>query len=413
MSAASPADFGNLATKLLSQSHAALNFDFCPNANQWVYWLKNPFWILLAATVVAGLCGVFVNPYILGVSGGLFLVLLLGVVWPWIAIRGIRCSVRFLETRGREGQPTTVYVEITNRWITPIWGLHLTGGFGWETQHDRHGMALAAASGWAKTTISWRFTPSHRGVYPVEAVFIETGFPFGFIHARRNVDVQGEFTVWPRSVALDDLPDAFEIDYREAQTSPRRSGTAGDVLGSRLFRVGDSLRQVHWSQSARQGHLVVREREAPMACCVRLIVDLRASSHTGSGPEASLEQTLRVAASIVESLHRQHAVVECVLGRQIFTLGENLADLRRCLDQFAKTIVLNDQQSLPAASRLAVTQFVVTTAHGADSIPAAVSASRTIVTTNNLRNSNQERSDNVESVLTCLPLRWRRACHAG
>lgn len=413
MSAANPADFGNRATKLLSRSHEVLNFDFCPWANQWVYWLKNPFWILLAATLAAGLCGVFVNPYILGVSSGLLLVLLLGVVWPWVAIRGIRCSVRFLEARGREGQPTTVYVEITNRWITPIWGLHLTGGFGWETQDDRHGMALAAVSGWAKTTISWRFTPSHRGVYPVETVFIETGFPFGFVHARRGVDVQGEFIVWPRSVALDDLPDAFEIDYREAQTSPHRSGTAGDVLGSRHFRQGDSLRQVHWSQSARQGQLVVREREAPMACCVRLLVDLRAASHSGSGPDASLEQTLRVAASIVESLHRQHAVVECVLGRQIFTVGEPLADLRRCLDQLAKTTVLNDQSTFSAATRLAVTQFVVSTERGENSLPATVSSSRTIIATKGQTGKRHGQYEDMQSVLTCLPIRWRRACHAG
>ena len=45
----------------LARLNARLSFDFCPSYNPYVYWLKNPFWLLLLAAAGAALCGAFVN----------------------------------------------------------------------------------------------------------------------------------------------------------------------------------------------------------------------------------------------------------------------------------------------------------------------------------------------------------------
>ena len=42
----------------LQQTNAALNHDFCPGANRWVYWLKNPLLSLLLAAEFLGVVGV-------------------------------------------------------------------------------------------------------------------------------------------------------------------------------------------------------------------------------------------------------------------------------------------------------------------------------------------------------------------
>src|SRR5437879_2717823 len=82
---------------LLVRSAAALHHDFCPWANRWVYWLKNPLWSLVLTTITAILCGTCVNTNVLILAGVLAGILTLGIVWPWLSLRGVRCELSFDE----------------------------------------------------------------------------------------------------------------------------------------------------------------------------------------------------------------------------------------------------------------------------------------------------------------------------
>jgi uncharacterized protein (DUF58 family) len=177
---------------------------------------------------------------------------------------------------------------------------------------------------------TWRVTPTVRGVYPTSGAWIVTSFPFGLFEARRRLDVEGQLVVWPETVALRGLPDAVEFEPHEERFAERLVGDSGDLLGTRGFREGDSLRRVHWAQTARQGRLIVCERQAPAACAVKLLID-----DTVRDPE-SLEQVLRVAASVASSLARQHASVEARIGSDRLTIGSSKGDLSRFLDALAR-----------------------------------------------------------------------------
>lgn len=345
-----------------------LETDFCPWANRWVYWLKNPFWILLIAAVTAVICGVLVSGTAL-VLGSVMLALLgLGVLWPWVSLRGVSCSLRFDQTRARDGEVVPVEVTITNRWPWPVWGLSLVRGFS-TTEHG--GFALAMVGGWSTGRVMWSFRPEGRGIYPLTTPLIETGFPFGLYVARQPASCQNTLTVWPRRVLLDELPDAVEIESREDRTSDRRAGDVGDILGTRGFRQGDSLRRVHWAQSARQGRLIVCERQMPTSCALRLVLDLEPTHHAGVGCERSLERLLRVTASIIESMHTQHSYVECVLGSRTLSVGTSAAELRMCLDALAaipaEGIAECHHHGVCCASKgrhRALSEFVLTTERG-------------------------------------------------
>ena len=317
----------------LNWLHAALNHDFCPNANRWVYWLKNPFWVLLAGTLTAVLCGIFVSPVVLIPAIGLLVVLVLGVVWPLVSIRGVEGRVRFDHLRCHTGEPILVEVEIRNRWPWPVWGIELVRGF--VEDGATGGIALAVVPGWSTVRVDWAFRPESRGVYPRRKPQFETGFPFGLYRSRKAIAADNELIVWPRGTRLSAMPDAVEIESREDRTSDRRAGDVGDVLGTRWFRQGDSLRRVHWPQSARQGRLIVCERQVPVSCAVRLVLDVSRDHHGPAGPEGSLERLLRVAASLIESLHAQHAYCECVIGHTVHRVGAAASELRRCLDALA------------------------------------------------------------------------------
>lgn len=418
----------NRLLRSLSWVHFVLNHDFCPGANRWVMWIKHPLACLGAAAVVALCCAVLVNPAVFTVLAALGLIVGLGILWPGLSVRGLSVTAEFLQPRCRAGQQVTVRLRIRNRLPFPIWGLSLSRGFD-DVGSTRRGVALARIPGWSVTELEWQFQPPRRGVYPLARPQLETGFPFGLWQARVPVAVTGELIVWPATVALETLPEAVALSTREDRLSDQRTGYCGDLLGTRPFRAGDSLRRVHWRQTARQGQLIVIERQAPATCAVGLIVDVRESSHQSALTVATLEQTLSIAASILESLQRQHAYVELVVDQQQVRVGAARSDLWRALDLLAR-IGSPNRQNIGHEGRVcsahALPLLAVTTDHGLEDLGGLIPPTprlRTIV----VRTGSpghcpvhpeggcpawiEVRAD--EALSAVFAGRWRRACHAA
>jgi len=375
----------------LKQSSAMLSTDFCPSANRWVYWLKNPFWIVVLAAVGSAACGFMVNPWIFALTGLLSLVAALGIGLPWVAMRGISCRVTFDVRRVRFGEVAMVRLRIRNRWPLPVWGLSLINGFATSTPGNvlpdgDEGIAFARVPGWSTIEYSWAFTPRQRGLYPVDGhVEVETSFPFGLFRARKTADVEGSLVVWPETVTLQNMPDAAESQLMEDSFSERRVGDFGDMLGTRPFREGDSLRRVHWAQTARQQTLIVTERQAPMTNSIRVVLDLSPQSHPIATRATTVEQCIRVAASVCDSLHRQHCRVELQIFNDLLVAGQNAAGLQRVMDALAVVSVCDaDDSSLTEIKRGRAFQITITTPHGLrqERPHQIVIASRTVERTN-------------------------------
>jgi uncharacterized protein (DUF58 family) len=407
-----------------------LNHDFCPGLNRWVYWMKHPLAVLALATGAAIVCAVLLAPQAWIVAGTLLGVTLLGMAWPWLAIGGVECGLEFRRSRVRPGESVTVTLRIRNRRPWPVWGLSLAGGFGGAGGTDA-AVALSRLGGWTTEEFDWDFQPAARGVYPLEPPRIETSFPFGLLARGKPVSDYGELIVWPREVLLESLPDTSRFNDRGELFSDRRAGDFGDMLGTRLFRAGDSLRRVHWAQTARQGTLIVTERQTPIRSAVRIVADLPARDDA-AGPEFagdSLELTLSLMASLCTSLVAQHCHVECLLAGRAFTPSRSLSELNEFRDALARVSSLGFDAGAqaprplrgrrrgqgemfeieirsggsaldrPAGGRRARDRRVIVLG---DAVPACARADRPWVELP-LR----------DDALDLLPRQWRRACRAG
>ncbi len=414
------------AMPLLHRADAALQHDFCPWANRWVYWLKRPFWSIFLAMVLSGICGTFLAVEAFFITGILGIIVSVGVAMPRLAMRGIDLHVTFDLRRGRVGQPVLVRLRIRNRWPWPVWGLSLVRGFALKNSiHTDEGVSLARVPGWCSAEYSWTFIPQIRGLYPLVAPEVETGFPFGLYRATRNATVDGQVVIWPATVMLSGLPDAAEIRESDDHLADRRVGDFGDMLGTRQFRQGDSLRRIHWAQTARQQQLIVCERQAPATSVVRVTADLEAASHPGCDPQGrtvsdTVELVVQVAASVCESLHRQHCRVELLLNQKLYVAGDSAAGFQRLMDALAQA-TLNESTSSLSRQRSAGSAFgvVVTTPMGlrwrgrqlADQHVIAVSDESTLhqsVPVTGAWLSLRGAAD----VQTLLPRRWKGACDA-
>ena len=351
---------GRKSIALLEKADTALTTDFCPWANKYVYWLKNPVAVLALAVGGSTLCGIFLNPLVFILTGLLLLITGIGVALPWVAVRGIRCNVMFDIPRTRVGQPVIVRLAIQNRWPLPVWGLSLIRGFANDASLESdEGVALARVPGWSTVEYSWSFVPRRRGLYPNETAMVETGFPFGLHRAQKQAVVDGRIIVWPAIVALKGVPDASDVQPSEDEFSERRAGDFGDMMGTRPFRAGDSLRRVHWAQTARQQSLIVTERQAPAMTSIRVVLDLTDEHYTD---DETFEACVTVAASLCESLHQQQARVELQAGPKLIAAGNSASSFGRVMDELATVTPVEDSPDVGAGRGF---EIRVTTPDGA------------------------------------------------
>ena len=306
-------------------------YDFCPWANIWLYWVKKPIATLSVAFVAAVVCAVFVNPVALISAVAILGVISLGYGWPAISIHGLTARLRFHDRRVTAGDSARATVSVRNTWPWPVWGICLTGDFGSEST-----ISLARVAGWSVTDFSWEFVPYCRGEYPHAPVRLATAFPFGLQKASRGVEVERSLIVWPKILPLDTLLDAAETRPMNDTFSEQRIGDSGDMAGTRPFRNGDSLRRVHWAQTARTGAMIVCERESPVLASVRVVFDSDPAIHEGTGATSTLEWSSRIAASICAAYQRHNARVECCFGHETILVAAGTEGLRRFLDQLSR-----------------------------------------------------------------------------
>lgn len=332
--------------------HGAANHDFCPAANRWVYWMKHPAAAIVFAATVACAAGVFINPVAFVPGGALVATLVLGYFWPRLAMLGVSASLSFNRNRADENEAASVRLTVVNRWPFPVWGLMLEGGFR-STDDDAPDVALALArvGAWSTSEFRWEFVADCRGEYPRRTPQLVTGFPFGLKKAGREVAVASKLLVRPRTFEIEELLDAAETRPNDDHWSDHRVGECGDMLGTRPFRPGDSLRRVHWAQTARYDRLIVCERQASSSSSLEVDLDTDPAAHRGHGRDSSWEWSIRIAASLCRVYHRQNARVVCHVGREEIVVSQGAAGFERFLDQLARLPAVGQVSNRPVRKK--------------------------------------------------------------
>ena len=104
-----------------------LTTDFCPWANRFVYWLKEPVGWFFLATIVCLIVGQYVAPIGWTMATALISLITIGMVWPAIAVRAVACSLSSDHYHCHEGSACDLKLTARNRIPVPIWGLAIEG----------------------------------------------------------------------------------------------------------------------------------------------------------------------------------------------------------------------------------------------------------------------------------------------
>ena len=315
------------------------NYDFCPSVNGAVGLLKQPLGWVVSAIAASLLVGLLIGPqgYIMALS---FLALLvLGLAWPWISMKRIRCHLLLPDQRVEENQNLEMIFNVKNYWPLPVFGLMVKGEFLQENEGEEPiAFSLKRVAAWSESKFRIPITPSRRGKLPTGKVTVSSGFPFGLMDISKTVDALQSTVVWPTCVPLDGFPISESTRCLLQGALRDRSGDLGDSIGVRAYRNGDRLRNIHWAQSVRSQTLMVRERQSIASTGATVLIDLSPADHEGQGTGSSFEWTIRIAASICKHLHETHSPVQVVsfgLPRQTQTSEDNRNGIRPVMDFLA------------------------------------------------------------------------------
>lgn len=222
---------------------------------------------------------------------------------PPTAFDGDRVRMEF-EVRN-DGRASRRLVEV----MCGYYASHVVGG--------RLAALAAEIPGGGSAILSATIEDVRRGEYVFQPPTVLSGDPLGLIIVARTADELEEptirVTVFPLTFPIDRMSILSEMSWSFTGVEPtNRPGLGGEILGTREYRWGDSVRAIHWPLSARMGELIVKEFERSASTEVTIFVDLDAKAAWGSGREQTLEYSVRIAASASEYACRRGNSVRLV-----------------------------------------------------------------------------------------------------
>lgn len=178
-----------------------------------------------------------------------------------------------------------------------------------------------------------------RGHYTLAGVRQEGFFPFGVW--RDLVLAGGEasllVTPWFQPLAELDVP----VGRRYQPGGIALSSNIGDsteFLGTREYRFGDSVRNIHWRSWARLAKPVVKEFQEEYFCRIALVLDTFVPADSGEEFRDNFEASLSMAAAVADWLSDGEYVIDLfAAGPELYSLqaGRNIAHLENVLDVLA------------------------------------------------------------------------------
>ena len=186
------------------------------------------------------------------------------------------------------------------------------------------------------------------GVFPRRGVFqkadagLLSRFPLGLFRKYRHARLAREIVVFP-SPEASGVPQVPPEDARGGRSHPRRRGGGSDIRMLRDFVAGDDPRDLHWKQSARMRHWIVREREAERDRVIFLALDNALADPADPAALEDLERRISRCAGQALLLLSRGGDVGFVSRNILVSASSGRAQRTRILDALARV------NAIPAA----------------------------------------------------------------
>lgn len=139
----------------------------------------------------------------------------------------------------------------------------------------------------------WNWTAHRRGLYRVDAVYLEALSPWGMWQVRRKDPVEMEIRAYPNLRRTEDLK-ALRMGV-SGMHSMRQIGRGREFEKLREYLPGDPLDEIHWKATARRGRPITKVFQVERTQEVYVIIDASRLSGRAAGDETVLERSIAAA----------------------------------------------------------------------------------------------------------------------
>ncbi len=189
------------------------------------------------------------------------------------------------------------------------------------------------------TEVSVTMRPARRGRYELRGPLHSPTDPLRLATGPSVALPDQALVVYPRFYRMDVFPIPLGRRYQPGGIPLTSStGDAIEFVGTREYREGDPLRNIHWRSWARRGVPVVKEYEEEYFCRIALILDTFLPTKPRPKDAVAFEASISVLASIADHFSRSEYVVDILAaGPDIYEVsaGRSLAYLENILDVLA------------------------------------------------------------------------------
>jgi hypothetical protein len=252
--------------------------------------------VLVAATAIDRREGLYLSIFLLLLFAG-------SVIYVQAHKPSLSAVRTFSPSSVMVGEPAVVRTRVqskSNLETVALWSEQVPFVFGRPPRGELPSGRWVRGRGYA-TDLEYELRSNHRGRYPVGPLWVTSGDPFGLVQAERAIAGTRELSITPRVTLLPaaGLKDAsgdgvrHELNHFAVQRA--------DELIAREYRTGDSLRRVHWRQTARRGELMVRQEERQGDPEATLLLDTSLAGRgveSGATTEAHFERMVELTASL-------------------------------------------------------------------------------------------------------------------
>ncbi|HEY7195848.1 MAG TPA: DUF58 domain-containing protein [Gaiellaceae bacterium] len=253
-------------------------------------------WVLAVGGVTYLVAWAFGSEPLYPVAVGLVLAVAAAAVW----VRILRRPMTLRRTIGRgehvDGDDVPVSVELVVEGRLPAASLLLVeriARFGQvkTVLERRHG----------KLSGGYILERVPRGRYPIEAAEVVIEDPFGLERVDVELPRRESLLVYPRLVDVAQLFSDTGTRLPGGRRLLLRRPTGFELHSVREHHQGESLRRVHWPQTARRGYLMVKELEDAPRDEAAVLLDADGSVVVGVPPDSTFEVQVRAAGSILRA----------------------------------------------------------------------------------------------------------------
>ena len=171
-----------------------------------------------------------------------------------------------------------------------------------------------------RTSVTLHLKCHRRGAYDLMSLQGASSFPAGLFKSGAKLRQADRFLVYPQVTKFDSLDIPHGGNYQPGGIAvASQVGDSTEFIGTRDWRQGDRIRDIHWPSSARVGKLIAKEFREEYFVRLALVLDVEAQTLRS---ERQLEIAISIAAGIADVLCRMEYVVD------IFAAGTDVYHFR-------------------------------------------------------------------------------------